>query len=238
MAMLATGVDTMWEEVVKLVNDQYESPQFRRLLSVRFTRDSAVQFSIQMCHYVTNRRSCWGHVQGAAPLDVKRIVWDHEHEELMGENGKPDHITLAIQEGQELFGVSAEEFENTPLLDGADVCFAAWLSLAKDSPWLEALAASSILEIRNSDEIVRGGGMSRRMGERWAEDLGIPLKEQKNHVEHVEADQEHAHMLLQVARKYATTDEARESVLRGVRRSLTIDRVFRGLLADQVEGRI
>jgi hypothetical protein len=45
-------------------------------------------------------------------------------------------------------------------------------------------------------------------------------------------DVEHAHLLIQVARKYARTDSARAAILRGARESLLIDRVYRGHLAD------
>ena len=48
-------------------------------------------------------------------------------------------------------------------------------------------------------------------------------------------DVEHAHLLLQVAREYATTESAREAILRGARESLLIDRVYRGHLADMLE---
>ena len=60
-----------------------------------------------MKHYVSNRRDCWGFVAGASPLSVKRLIWEHEGEELMGDKaaGKVDHITLAVQEGK-IFGLS------------------------------------------------------------------------------------------------------------------------------------
>ena len=67
-------------------------------------------------------------------------------------------------------------------------------------------------------------------------DLGIPMKKQINNAEHVVMDVEHAHMLVQVARKYATTEAACEAILRGARESLMIDRVYRGHLADMVAG--
>jgi hypothetical protein len=66
-------------------------------------------------------------------------------------------------------------------------------------------------------------------------DLGIPMKKQINNAEHVVMDLEHAHLLMQVARKHAATDSARAAILRGARESLMIDRVYRGHLADLVE---
>ena len=92
----------------------------------------AQHYSIQMAYYVQNRRDCWGYVQGSAPLAVKKIIWEHEEDELVGRKseGKPDHITLAVKEG-EVFGLSAEAFERTARLEGGEVCFSAWIRLAQ-----------------------------------------------------------------------------------------------------------
>lgn len=231
----ANGIDTMWQELVRMVNDQFDSPLFRRLLETKFSRERAQHYSVQMAYYVKNRRDCWGYVQGAAPLDVKRLVWHHERDKLIGDNssGKADHITLAVKEG-EVFGLAAEDFERIPPVEGGVACFYAWTYLALQRPWLEGIAASGVLEMRNSDQLIRGGSLSRRIGQKFAEDLGIPLKKQINNAEHVEMDVEHAHLLLEVARKHATTEEAQRAVVRGAKESLMIDRVYRGHLADML----
>jgi hypothetical protein len=187
-----------------------------------------------MAYYVQNRRDGWGYVQGSAPLDIKQLIWRHEEDELIGQKaqGKVDHITLAIQEG-EVFGLTAAAFERTPRLEGGEVCFSAWIRLAQ-RPWLEAIAGSAILEMRNSNELIQGGSLSRRIAAMLERDLGIPMREQINNAEHVVMDVEHAHLLLQVTRKYATSESARQAVLRGARESLMIDRVYRGHLADMM----
>ena len=38
----------LWDEVVDLANRQYESAPFKRLLSLKFSRERAQQYSIQM----------------------------------------------------------------------------------------------------------------------------------------------------------------------------------------------
>jgi len=229
------GLDTMWQELVRLCNEQFESKPFKRLLGGKFTKLRAQHYSIQMAYYVQNRRDCWGYVQGSAPLPVKQIVWRHEEDELMGQKaqGKVDHITLAIKEG-EVFGLSAEAFEKTARMEGGEVCFSAWIRLAQKS-WLKAIAASAILEMRNSAELIQGGSLSRRVGAIFERDLGIPMKKQINNAEHVVMDVEHAHLLMQVAKQYATTASAQEAMLSGARESLMIDRVYRGHLADLME---
>lgn len=225
----------MWDELVRLCNEQFESASFKRLLGLKFSRERAQQYSIQMAYYVKNRRDCWGYVQGAAPLNVKRKIWEHERDELIGKKseGKLDHLTLAVKEG-EVLGLDAQAFDRTPVLEGAITCFYAWIRLAQ-RPWLEAIAASAILEMRNSGELIKAGSLSRRIGEIFARDLGIPLKAQVNNAEHVVMDVEHAHMLYQVAQKYALTEEAQRAVIRGAKESLIIDRVYRGHLAEMLE---
>jgi len=228
-------LDSMWRELVRLCNAQFDSAPFKRLLNAKFTQERAQHYSIQMAYYVRNRRDCWGYVQGSAPLEVKQKIWHHEQDELVGDKaqGKLDHITLAVREG-EVFGLSAEAFERTAHLEGGEVCFSAWIRLSQRS-WLEAIAASAVLEMRNSGELIQGGSLSRRIGAIFERDLGIPIKKQINNAEHVVMDVEHAHILMQVARKYATTDSARAAILRGARASLLIDRVYRGHLADMLE---
>ncbi len=230
----ADGIESMWAELVRLCNQQFDSAQFQRLLNARFSKERAQQYSIQMAYYVQNRRDCWGYVQGSAPLDIKQLIWHHEEDELIGRKaqGKVDHITLAVQEG-EVFGLTAEAFERTARLDGGEVCFSAWIRLAQ-RPWLEAIAGSAILEMRNSSELVEGGSLSRRISAMLERDLGIPIKKQINNAEHMVMDVEHAHLLMQVARKYAATEAARNAVLRGARESLMIDRVYRGHLAEML----
>jgi hypothetical protein len=235
MGSVENGIRNMWDALVRLCNEQFETPPFKRLLSLKFSRERAQQYSIQMAYYVKNRRDCWGYVQGAAPLDVKRRIWEHEQDELIGKKGegKDDHITLAVKEG-EILGLGAQAFDETPLLEGGIACFYSWLHLAQ-RPWLEAIASSAILEIRNSGELIKGGSLSRRIGEKFERELGIPLKQQINNAEHVVMDVEHAQLLMQVARQYATTEAAQKAMLKGAKESLMIDRVYRGHLAAMLE---
>jgi hypothetical protein len=235
MSEIANGIDRMWQSLVQMANDQFDSSPFRRLLNTNFSRQRAQQYSIQMVYYVRNRRDCWGYVQGSAPLDVKRLIWEHEEDELIGKKseGKDDHITLAVKEGG-IFGLSAEAFDDTPALEGGIACFYSWLHLAQ-RPWLEAIASSAILEVRNSADLIQGGSLSRRIGEKFERELGIPMKKQINNAEHVIMDVEHAHLLMRVALKYATTEAAQNAIIKGARESLIIDRVYRGHLADMLE---
>jgi len=232
---ISAASDELQAELVELANAQFETPEYRKLTSVHFSRSSGQMFEVQRAHFVVNRRDCWGFAQGAAPLDVKRLIWAHEQEELMGAHGVPDHITLGRQEA-EVLGMPAAEFERIQPTPVAQTCFWAWINIVKSRPWLEAIASCSILEWVVSDEVIRGGGIVRRIAQRMHEDLGIPLKEQPTNAVHVVADVEHANLLLEVVRKYGQSEEAREAILRGARSSLLVERVFRGHLADIIAG--
>src|SRR5947209_4849072 len=95
-------LDQLRTDLYALANAQFESPEYRKLLSVHFTADGARAFEIQRTHFVINRRDCWGFASGGAPLDVKRLIWEHEREELIGFEGIPDHVTLGIQEAEQV----------------------------------------------------------------------------------------------------------------------------------------
>ena len=89
--------------------------------------------------------------------------------------------------------------------------------------------------MRNSDDLVRGGSLSYRVGKNLERDLGIPLRQQINNAEHVTADVEHGQLLLGVAREHCRTEEERQALLRGARESLMIDRAFREQLVNMMD---
>ncbi len=225
-----TGLET---QIAEMANAQFDSPHYHRLLGLKFTKARAQAYIIQRTYWTINRRDCWAHAQGSAPLDVKTLIWEHEREELEGkpEIGLDDHYTLSIKEGA-VFGLKPEDFTRDPPLDGTATCMLAWLHLATHSHWLSAVAASAALELSNSEDVLRGGSMSRRIAEKFEADLGIPIKAQPSNAEHMVADIEHGRMLMIIARTHARTPEAQEHVLSGLRDSWAIERVWKGQLAD------
>ena len=219
-------------ELDAMVNRQFETPEFTELFALRFTLPRARLLIISMAQYVCNRRDCWAYVQGGAPLDVKRIIWEHEREELVFDpRAGMDHYTLALREAQVL-GLTPEDFDSAEPIPGARAAFYAWIHLAKSLPWIEGITASSILERRNSDAVVKGGGFSFRVRQKLVGDLGIPEAQLINQNVHVEADQEHPALLGGVLERYAAAPDTRSAVLRAARESLEIDRAFRGAQAQ------
>lgn len=230
-----TAAKDIEAQLIELANAQYDTDEYKRLYKTTFTKKGAQVYFLQHAHFNLNRRDCWGYVQGASPMHIKKMVWDHEEEELAGDRqrGVADHYTLAVKQGANL-DLTPEDFNNAPQMDGTFAACQAWLNVAQKSPWLEAFAASACLEVSNSEELIKGGCLSRRVGEKLRDDLAIPMKKQYSNAEHVTADVEHGLLLLKVARE-VTTDAERQLILDGTKKSFAIDRVFRNYLASLVE---
>jgi pyrroloquinoline quinone (PQQ) biosynthesis protein C len=232
MATMIDGkVEALEKKLYELGNAQFDSPEYKRILGIKWTVPRTRMYILQRAYFVMNRRDCWAYAQGSAPFDVKQLIWEHESEELMGDaaRGMENHWTLGMREG-EAVGLTPDDFKNTPMLPGTAACCYAWIHLAKDRPWLEAIPVSAALEISNSDEIIKGGCFSRRCAEKMRDDAGVPFDKQPNNVEHIAADVRHAHLLIEVIRRHATTDEARAQILKGCTETWRIERAFKGQL--------
>jgi pyrroloquinoline quinone (PQQ) biosynthesis protein C len=233
MATVIDGIEALEKKLHALANAQFDSPEYRRILGIKWTKARTCLYLVQRAYFVLNRRDCWAYVQAAAPFDVKQLVWDHEKEELMGdaERGVDNHWTLGMKEG-EAVGLTPDDFVKTPPFPGTAACCYAWIHLAKDRPWLEAMPVSAALEMSNSDEIIKGGCFSRRVAEKMRDDAGIPFSKQPNNTEHMEADVRHANFLMEVVRRHARTEEAQAQVLKGAIETWRIERAFKGLLGE------
>lgn len=223
------------EELDRMVNEQFETPEFKRLLALPLTKNRARFYILQTAHYTKNRRDCWGYVQGSAPLDVKRLIWQHESDELVNDpRCQTDHYSLTVKEG-EVLGLTPEDFEKAEIPPMVRACFYAWLHIAGRSPWLTAFTSSQMLERRNNGAIVKGGGLSLRVGQKFEKELGISLKKMVSLDLHAVADTDHSEMMEQVYRRYAVAPEARAAVLQGAGECMAIDRAYRGALAYLME---
>lgn len=216
-----------WPEVSKtldkMVNDWYETPEIRRLLSMRLTPKRIALRQLHMSHFGNNRRDCWAAVQSKAPLDVKRAIWEHEKDELIFDErmGKA-HVTEADLEGTDESQLSA----------GARAAIYAWLYCAREKPWLEGLACSHILERRNNDRIVSGGTLTQRLAKKQLIDQGI--KESDLDIStrvHMVADVEHSHIFDEIFARHVVDDRSAKKVVRGAEESLVIERAFHGAVA-------
>jgi len=219
----------------QMVNDQFESLEFKHLFSVPLTPERGRFYMIQNALYTANRRDCWGYVQGSAPLEVKRVIWQHESDELVNDpRANMDHYTLTVKQG-EVLGLKPEDFEKAEVPAMVQACFHAWHYIAIRSHWLKAYTSSHMLERRNNGQIVKGGGMSFRMGKKFENELGINLKKMISLDLHAVADTEHSDNISEMFERYVKTSEDRELVLEGARDCMAIDRAYRGALGYYME---
>jgi Iron-containing redox enzyme len=219
----------------KMVNDQFESLEFKNFFAVPLTMERGRFYVIQNAHYTANRRDCWGYVQGSAPLEVKRVIWRHESDELVNDpRANMDHYTLGVRQG-EVLGLKPEDFEKAELPAMVRACFYAWHHIAIRSHWLTAYSASHMLERRNNGQIVKGGGMSLRMGKKFENELGINLKKMISLDVHAVADTEHSDNISEMFERYVKSPGDCELVLQGARDCMAIDRAYRGALGYYME---
>lgn len=211
--------------------DQFRSNEFQDLLSVPLTMERARFYVVQNALYTKNRRDCWGYVQAAAPLNVKALVWQHESDELINDpRADMDHYSLTVKQG-EVIGLKREDFEKAEVPPMVQAAFMAWHLIGIKGPWLSAFASSQMLERRNNAEIVEGGGMSYRIGQKFEKELGISLKKMVSLDVHSTADTDHSDMMDGVYDKHVKTQEDYDAVLRGATQCMAIDRAYRGGLA-------
>src|SRR5262245_29758507 len=215
------------KEIKVIANEHHATPEIQYFLTTRFTRPRARCWIIHQSNFVRNRRDCWALAMGHAPLDVKREIWLHEQDELIADPraGGTDHYALMTKEARVL-GVTREEIENTALHPFVIAALEAWLHLGGKS-WLEAFAAAAIIEVINSDAVVRDGGFSFKVRSKLVSEAGIPQELLIARNVHVEADQEHATILDRVLGQHVHTEWDRKLVIDAVKKSLDIHRAYR-----------
>lgn len=239
---MATAIDMskhkkdFYAEVRQLANEQFASPQYQRLLNLPINQERAQRYVLQKGFWNLNRRDCWAYAQALAPMDIKAMIWDHELDELQGNDsrGVEDHYSLQIRQSATI-GLTRDDFENEVPMDETLTCVYAWIHLAKDTHWLKSLASCAALEVSNSSEWVDGGGMSYRWGKKQEAELGIPFNKQLNAKEHAEVDIEHAGMLPKVVEKHCDSPAKLEHCMEGLKESWALDRAWKGVLAGLME---
>jgi hypothetical protein len=124
------------------------------------------------------------------------------------------------------FGLTDEEvrrYELPPLIVSA---FYGWLHIAATFPWL-VLTAFHALERRNSNNIVPGGGISKRWREKLINEAGVNRDDLAPTNVHVEADVDHADSIWGAIVPYITDESAYRAALEGAAASYKIDRAYR-----------
>ena len=208
----------------ELVNQQFDTPEFKKLFAVRLTPRRIEVYQNHMTFYANNRRDCWSFVAGKAPLDVKRAIWEHEKDELIYDDrmGRAHVTEDDLRAGDEAL-----------LAPGAKAAYYAWLYCAREKPWLEGLVYSHILERRNNNAIVKGGGLVERWKRKQRAELGAKEAGKDFQTEvHAVADEDHSDIFEPIFTRYVDSEAAAQAVLAATRDGLVIDRAMRGALAD------
>lgn len=227
-------VARLFRDLSTMGNDVFKTPEYRNFLSLKLTRKRAAYYIFQRSHFHLNRRQCWALVQARAPFDIKQLIWHHEMEELVGDKvrGVDNHLVLGMSEG-EAVGLKPKDFRKPPS-EGTLICTYAWSHVAEHAPWLEALASSCMLEIANSDAIVRDGSIANQFGKKMARELKIPLSRQPSNKEHMEVDIIHANLLFEAADKYVNDKESYDLAISGAEKGLSVYKNWLGLMAIEM----
>lgn len=227
-------VERLDTELSALANAQFSTPEFELLFSTPLTLKRAQHVAKQMVFYNVNRREGWAFVQAKAPWEIKRLIWEHEKDELFHDpRGGSDHRALMSKEAIAL-GVSESELaaaKPSPLIAATLMAFN---NASSSLPWLGAMAFAHFLERRNNGRIVRGGGFSARFREKMVKELKIDSKLLISSNVHVEADMDHSDSIWEAIAASVVDDYTYNIALEGAQTCAVVDRAFRVALAYEM----
>src|SRR5207244_13615335 len=109
----------------------------------------------------------------------------------------------------------------------------AWLWIARQRPWQEAIAATSIAEWTNDDRLLGdiGGGNCTRLYKIWKRDLNFSDAQMPNFTVHSKADVRHSDMFIDILEKYVVPGREQD-VLDTAKESMDLHRANLGGIAD------
>jgi pyrroloquinoline quinone (PQQ) biosynthesis protein C len=226
-----------WREAFgRVVVEGVKSPEFEHFFSVKFTRERAKISLLQLGVYIKHRRDCWAFVSGNCPeMAVKQQILAHEYDEIVKDKYSDfGHLELIVRQARTL-GLTPEQALNVEPLPSTRATLYAWGWMTRERPWLEGLAALMATEWGNDDRLFAdlGGGVSRREGIRWVEDMGLKWEQIPNLSAHAEADEAHGEMFVPVLAVFGNGNE--QKILQAARESMELYRVFRLGLALAME---
>lgn len=221
-------------ELTALANAQFATPEFELLFSTPLTLKRAQYVATQMVFYNVNRREGWAFVQAKAPWNVKRLIWEHEKDELYHDpRGGADHRALMSKEAIAL-GVSEAELAKarpSPLIQSILMAFN---SASSSLPWLGAMTFAHFLERRNNSKLMRGGGFSARFRDKMVKELKIDPSLLISSNVHVEADVDHSDSIWDAIAASVDDEYTYRIALEGAETCAVVDRAFRVALAYEM----
>ena len=215
------------------VRDLFQSPEMEHFYSIEMTTARAQIYLLQLSIYVRQRRNYWPQVAANCPeFDVKQRILAHEYEELVeDEHSKAGHLDLIFRQGREV-GLSVAEILNAKPLPTTRAAIYAWWWIARNRPWQEAIAASTIAEWTNDDRLLGdlGGGNCSRLYKIWSRDLHLSDAQMPNFTAHSKADVKHSDMFIDVLEKYVAPGREQD-VIHTAKESMDIHRAYFGGMA-------
>jgi len=220
------------EDLNRMANEVFETPELKRYFAGPLTWPAHhVKRVMWSRHANPMHRDCWAYVMAAAPIDAKQVIWRHEEDELIFDERLGRAHVAWDEDEEEVQGQGAEIPEPPP-----GVLVACWgrVHIAKNSPWLEGLAASHILERLNNPKVIKNGlTLSRRGADQVMNDLKVPFEKLSRSARvHLDADEEHSALTWTIFERHVKDREDFEQALRGAKRSLACFRVYAAAVGD------
>jgi pyrroloquinoline quinone (PQQ) biosynthesis protein C len=229
---------SQWRSVIgEMVRDHMRSPELEHYFSIRMNQQRAQVMISQLGLYIRHRRDCWANVSANCPvMAVKQAILQHEFGEVIKDQySEYGHLHLIVRQAAKV-GLSAEEVLNTKPIPSTTATLYAWAWITRAKSWIEGLSSLTVTEWTNDDRLLGdiGGGHSTRMGERWAEDMGLKWRDMPNFDAHRQADEEHSDMFLPFLSEHAT-GEKEKMALDAVKESLELFALYREGVAFAME---
>jgi pyrroloquinoline quinone (PQQ) biosynthesis protein C len=204
------------QKLGECVRDLFRSPEMEHFYSIPMTVNRGQIYLLQLSLYVRQRRNFWPQVAANCP--------EFEH-------SKHGHLDLIFRQGKEL-GLSVDDVLKAEPLPTTKAAIYGWFWLARNRPWQEAIAASTIAEWTNDDRLLGdlGGGNCTRLYKIWKRDLDFSDAQMPNFTAHSKADVKHSDMFIDVLEKYVAPGRE-EDVLNTAKESMDLHRAYFGGMA-------
>lgn len=169
-----------------------------------------------------------GVVSNCPYKDVNRYLISNMYEEGVSDaRVGTDHNDLLMRLG-EAVGLTRQQINGYQASATTVMATSYWENVARTRPWIESFAAFACLEIRTSRSAMGTHYKGRRVrsSDAWAK-LGLPANALQTFTNHEAADEDHGYEALLLLLQYADTKENQARVLRTIRESLTVERMFK-----------
>ena len=211
----------------RLANEHVERLESKRGFEREVTpTEQKIRRAMRHLYFIPNRRACWAYVQAAAPIDVKKVIWHHERDELIDD----PRIGMGHVDVDKI-----EDIDPLPPFPGVRVATYGWLYIAMNCPWLQGLAASHILERANDPTVIKGKTPIQLSADRLMKALDMKHEELPLGTRvHMVADIEHTKLIWEVFERYVTNEENYRQVVQGATESLECEEVYDLAVAEGV----